>query len=112
MEVKVLMGPDKHSKFLMKYRLISLLTTMGKLNEKVILIKFQEQVEEPKLIPDEHSVDGRSGTSPCEQVSGSFNKKESTGAIFFDVYKAFDKVWHDGLLNKLLEAKIHPGWKA
>jgi hypothetical protein len=29
-----------------------------------------------------------------------------TGALFFDVAKAFDKVWHNGLLYKLYKLKI------
>ena len=31
----------------------------------------------------------------------SFEKYEETRAVFLDISKAFDKVWHDGLLFKL-----------
>jgi hypothetical protein len=40
------------------------------------------------------------------------NLKEYTLAVFLDIKRAFDKVWHDGLLQKFisLQAKqpIHP----
>ncbi|GFX49712.1 RNA-directed DNA polymerase from mobile element jockey [Trichonephila clavipes] len=40
-------------------------------------------------------------------VSG-FNNHETTGGAFLDVEKAFDRVWHDGLLLKLIEHIFPP----
>ncbi len=36
----------------------------------------------------------------------SFNRKKKICAIFFDIQSAFDKIWHDGLIFKLLSIKI------
>ena len=36
----------------------------------------------------------------------AFNNNEYMGAIFVDIEKAFDKVWHSGLLYKLDQLKI------
>ena len=36
-----------------------------------------------------------------ERITRSFGEKRLTGAVFFDVAKAFDTVWIDGLLYKL-----------
>jgi hypothetical protein len=36
-----------------------------------------------------------------EFISLGMNQRRSTGAIFLDVAKAFDTVWHDGLVYKL-----------
>jgi hypothetical protein len=36
-----------------------------------------------------------------EWTTRAFNLKKATGAVFLDVEKAFDRVWHKGLLHKL-----------
>jgi hypothetical protein len=36
-----------------------------------------------------------------ERVSRNFDEKGETGAVFFDVAKAFDTMWVDGLLYML-----------
>ena len=37
-----------------------------------------------------------------ERITRSFGEKRLTGAVFFDVAKAFDTVWMDGVLYKLM----------
>ncbi|GFX28789.1 RNA-directed DNA polymerase from mobile element jockey [Trichonephila clavipes] len=41
-------------------------------------------------------------------VVNGFNNHETTGGAFLDVEKAFDRVWHDGLLLKLIELNFPP----
>jgi Reverse transcriptase (RNA-dependent DNA polymerase) len=41
-------------------------------------------------------------------ISDGFNKNRSTGIVYLDVAKAFDRVWHDGLLSKLSQMKFPP----
>jgi len=36
-----------------------------------------------------------------ERITTNFGEKRLTGAVFFDVARAFDIVWIDGLLYKL-----------
>ena len=36
------------------------------------------------------------------------DRGERVAAMFLDFYKAFDRVWHDGLLHKLGECGLHP----
>ena len=43
-----------------------------------------------------------------ESVSNGFNNKKMTIGVFLDVEKAFDRVWHAGLLNKLKKLKMKP----
>lgn len=38
-----------------------------------------------------------------EAIQMAKERKEVTGAVFFDVAKVFDKIWHNGLLHKLKE---------
>jgi len=37
-----------------------------------------------------------------ERITGNFGENRLTGAVFLDVAKAFDTVWIDGLLYKLM----------
>ncbi|GBN12650.1 putative RNA-directed DNA polymerase from transposon BS, partial [Araneus ventricosus] len=39
-------------------------------------------------------------------VTQGFNHKFYTGGVFLDVRKAFDRMWHNGLIYKLLQFKI------
>jgi hypothetical protein len=40
-----------------------------------------------------------------DPVTLNFNNNMSTAAVFLDIEKAFDRIWHAGLLNKL--SKLH-----
>lgn len=114
-DVIMLQKPGQAGTFPQNYRPISLLATMGKIAEGIVLQRLRTEVEERNAIPDEqfgfreqHSA-VHQVLRVVEHVSKGFNWKRSTGAVFLDVSKAFDKVWHEGLLYKLLEAGIHPG---
>ena len=39
-------------------------------------------------------------------MSEALDKGKDVPAIFFDISKAFDKVWHDGLIFKLKQISI------
>lgn len=42
----------------------------------------------------------------AEHVSHSINLRQSTGMFLLDIEKAFDAVWHEGLLHKLLSKNV------
>ena len=88
-------------------RQISLLDTIGKLFEKILLVRILQVVNERGLLRDE-----RFGFRPkhstslqparlVERITMNFGEKRLTGAVFLDVAKAFDTVWIDGLLYML-----------
>ena len=100
----------KGNKQLVKnYRPISLLPICGKLLEKIIFKNLYNFFDSNYLISKNQS-GFRPGESTVNQlvdfvneIHKSFDKYESleTRAVFLDISKAFDKVWHEGLIFKL-----------
>jgi hypothetical protein len=110
-EVITLPKPGKDPKFPQNLRPISLLSTTGKLFEKVLKI-VQRHTEERGLhnacqfgFRAHHST-----TLQCmrltDLVTLNFNNNMSTPAVFLDIEKAFDTTWHPGLLYKLSKIKF------
>ncbi|GBM54128.1 putative RNA-directed DNA polymerase from transposon BS [Araneus ventricosus] len=92
------------------YRPISLLSSLSKLAESIILKRLEEETEH-KLIPFQFGF--RKGLSTSEQllrmvehVREGFCNKIDTAAVFIDIAKAFDRVWIDGLLYKMHKLRI------
>ena len=91
------------------YRPISLLASLGKLTEKVFLHLFAPYTEQ--IIDEQFGF--RKGHSTTAQLArvvtdiiNGFNQKFVTEALLLDISKAFDKVWHAGLLSKLIKHDI------
>lgn len=89
------------------YRLISLLISLSKIFEKVVYTRLQNYLNTANVI-SKFQFEFRSNHSIVQQlfcltkhISTSFEKHCHTGAVYIDVSKAFDKVWHEGLLYKL-----------
>jgi len=97
----------KHPALPSKYRPISLLDTIGKLFEKILLARILHEVSVRGLMRDEQfGFRPRHSTSLqlarlVESITRNFGEKRLTGAVFLDVAKAFDTVWIDVLLYKL-----------
>ncbi len=100
----------KDEKYLIKnYRPISLLPVSGKLFEKLIFNNLYSHFFDNKIISDKQS-GFRKGDSTVKQLVAichdifcafdAFPSLEARG-VFLDISKAFDKVWHDGLIFKL-----------
>ena len=45
-------------------------------------------------------------TAVSDRIARVFNKSEATRAVTLDISKAFDRVWHAGLLHKLKSYEI------
>lgn len=103
--------PGKNHTFPQDYRPISLLPHLSKVAERVILKRLKRHTEENNILPTEqfgfrpqHSTTDQA-LRVTEIITEGFNQGKCTGAVFLDVSKAFDKVWHTGLLDKLLKHK-------
>lgn len=106
--------PGKSSNLPSSYRPISLLNSFAKIYERIILARLKIATQ-LKGIPIDEQFGFREAHSCPEQVYRlteyilnrlNRHKPVGTGALFFDIAKAFDKVWHSGLIYKLYEAGI------
>jgi hypothetical protein len=102
-----ILKPGKDPTLPSSYRPISLLDTVGKLFEKILLARVLREVNERGLLRDEqfgfrprHSTALQLGRL-VERVNINFDERRMTGAVFLDVAKAFDTVWVKGLLYML-----------
>ena len=89
------------------YRPISLLPICSKILEKIVFDQVYTFLNVNNLLSKNQS-GFRSGDSTIYQLLSitttiyeTFEKYDETRAIFLDISKAFDKVWHEGLLFKL-----------
>jgi hypothetical protein len=84
------------------------LDTIGKPFEKILLARILHVVNERGLMRDEQfGFRPRHSTSLqlarlVEKLTRNFGEKMLTGAVFLGVAKAFDTVWIDDLLYKLM----------
>jgi hypothetical protein len=87
------------------YRPSSILDTIGKLFEKILLARILHEVNEGGLMRDEQFRPRRSTSLQLahlvERMTRNLGEKMRTVAVFLDVAKAFDTVWIDDLLYKL-----------
>ncbi|GBN97930.1 putative RNA-directed DNA polymerase from transposon X-element, partial [Araneus ventricosus] len=95
------------------YRPISLLSALSKIAESVLLKKIIEATE-GKLTPFQFGCRKQLSTVQqllrlTETVKEGMDEGWDTGAVFLDIAKAFDRVWTDGLLYKLIMMRIPGG---
>lgn len=89
------------------YRPISLLNTMSKLAEKIILKRILKFNNKNKIIKP-HQFGFRPKHNTIQQIvriitdtTAEFNKNKVTAMVLLDLEKAFDKIWIKGLTHKL-----------
>ena len=89
------------------YRPISLLPCLGKTLEKILLLRLTHHLNSLQLHTPQQAgfTNHRSTTSQVLRVIQSAHSAwDSNNDLLFlslDIHKAFDTVWHDGLLHKL-----------
>ena len=89
------------------YRPISLLPIWCKLFEKIIFDNLYTYIFQNGFISDKQS-GYRNGDSTIKQLLSitheiyrAFDTNEEVRAVFLDISRAFDRVWHEGLIHKL-----------
>ena len=102
--------------FIKNYRPISLLPVCGKIFEKLIFNNLYTHIATHNFITK-----NQSGFRPCDSIKNQLidlvneirrafdsTKSLEVRAISLDISKAFDKVWHDGLISKMRQNGV-PG---
>ncbi|GFU76544.1 probable RNA-directed DNA polymerase from transposon BS [Trichonephila clavipes] len=104
-----ILKPGKDPTQAESFRPIALLSILGKVAEKIILTRLYQHVDTNNiLIPEQHGFRPDLSTTHqllrvVETIKSGFNDKKSTGAVFLDIQKAFDRVWREGLIFKLIK---------
>jgi hypothetical protein len=89
------------------YRPISLLSCVGKVQERVVFRHLYSYLQNNNLLTWKNSgfKELDSAINQLLFITDNINKALESGKeicmVFLDVSKAFDRVWHSGLLNKL-----------
>ena len=89
------------------YHLVSLLSVVSKVFEKLGNNRIVDQLEKCVFLSD-FQYGFRSFRSTADlltivsdRIARAFNRSNATRAVALDISKAFDRVWHSGLLHKL-----------
>lgn len=99
--------PGKTRSLSTSYRPIALLSILSKIFERIVLSRIIVEAHDLNCIPDfqfgfraNHST-----THALKYITDFIEEKlgcsETIGILYFDVQKAFDSVWHQGLIYKL-----------
>ncbi|GFX52810.1 probable RNA-directed DNA polymerase from transposon X-element [Trichonephila clavipes] len=103
-----ILKPGKNKNLPASYRPISLLPTLSKITESIILTRLKNFIYTNNLLnPNQYGFTNKLSTlhpllNLTEAISEGFQNKKSTGAVFLDIQKAFDRVWLTGLTYKLI----------
>ena len=90
------------------YHPVRLQSVINKFFEKLVNNVIVDHLEKCGLFSDFHYGFGSSQstadflTVASDRIARAFNKSEATRAVALDISKAFDWVWHAGLLPKLV----------
>ncbi|GFY00859.1 RNA-directed DNA polymerase from mobile element jockey [Trichonephila clavipes] len=109
-----ILKPGKNPKLADFHRPISLLPILSKLAEKITSTKLNDFLERENILtPEQHGFRPRLSTSHqllrvVEYIKDGIDRNQYAAAVFLDIQKAFDIVWHTGLLFKLITYKIPP----
>ncbi|GJQ87839.1 hypothetical protein Trydic_g1807 [Trypoxylus dichotomus] len=100
--------PGKEPRLATSYRPISLLPAISKIFEKILLRYIDKYTNDNSVLPPEqfgfrrkHSTNHQVARVVTDVIS-AFNKRQHTALMVVDMEKAFDRVWVEGLIHKLI----------
>ena len=109
---KMIQKPNKPKDNPASYRPISLLNCMGKLFEKIFSNRIQEFIEDNDIVnPWQWTYQPHKEANEHIMIINEYMKKvkenkKLAALLLMDVEKAFNAVWHNGLLKKLHDMEL------
>ena len=103
-------GKDKQDP--KSYRPISLLSCLGKLMERMVNKRLIWHLETNNILnPTQTGYRKHRNTEDqlallAQEIETAFQEKKKVVAVFFDLSRAFDKVWREGLLLKVRKSGV------
>jgi hypothetical protein len=94
------------------YRPISITACIARLFERLILVRLQNHLSNNNLIIDQQSGFRKNRSTKdnliflTQKIGESLRNKWNMVNIYFDIAGAFDKVWHQGLIYKIIKMKV------
>jgi hypothetical protein len=106
-QIITILKPRKPAEEAKSYRPVSLLPIISKLFEKLFLTRIKPILQETRVIPDNQFC-FRQKDAITEQVhritnviNNALESNKYCTAAFLGINQDFDKLWHDGLLQKI-----------
>ena len=106
-QITMLHKPGKPKSEITSYRPLSLTSSLGKILEKIITNRVKDWCNENDIINKQpNGFRSKRNTNDnlfklTQTLKQNIKKGFVTSAVFLDVEKAFDQVWHTGLLHKM-----------
>ena len=106
--------PDKTKSNPANYRPISLINTISKTLEKIIKTRIYSWAEENQKLNEEQAGFRKNKNTMdkifqlTQIIIQAKNRRHYAAAVFLDIEKAFDKIWHKGLIYKLHNMNTPP----
>ncbi len=106
-KIILILKPGKAADKVDSYGPISLLPIASKVFERVIQARLDEIIHAKRLLPDtQFGFRNKYGTIEqthrlVNDINSAFENRAYCPAVFLDIARAIDKVWHAGLLHKL-----------
>ena len=104
--------PNKDSTIPSNYRPISLLSSLSKLFERIILKRIEQHLEVTRIVPHEQFGFKRGHSTNHQlvrlvrEIRSNFARGKSSGMVLLDVEKAYDSVWQEAILHKMLQGNF------
>lgn len=109
-----ILKPGKPNQLPTSYRPISLLPVLAKILEKLILTRLQlHDLENDTIRPEQFGFRANHSTvlqlaTLTDKITKNFNLNKTTTIVTLDIQKAFDTIWQDGLLHKMITTNYPP----